>query len=170
MKGRSTIKFKKVDYRLNVFQHFLYKFEEKGVSLEDREKLIWYLGERYVDRTSRKLGRLCIPILDLAHKTLPKIEILFQIYQSMVEEFQQDVTFYTYQDPLGYRAAVWDGHLHKKEGYMSSFGEVENPPKVTKEPHKATLDANEGFKEDATLAKKKKSKQKLSLYPGTMAN
>jgi len=170
IKGRSIIKVKKIDYGPRVFQHLLHKFEEKEVMLEDRTKLIWYLGEKHVNRMSRKLGRPRTPISDPAHKTLPKIEILLQIYQSMAEEFRQDVTFHTYQDLLGYGEAVWDGHLHGKEDGKLGLREAENSPKMTKEPHKPTWDANEGFKEDAALAKKKKSKRKLSLRPGTMAN
>lgn len=87
MKGRSIIRIKKMDYDLMVFQHLLCRFKEENVSLDEIRKLIFYLGERHVDKMSKRWGRLCLPRLDLMHKTPLIIKILPQIYQSMVEEY-----------------------------------------------------------------------------------
>lgn len=52
-----------------------------------------------------------MPRPDLAHKTPSRIEILLQIYHSMAEEFQRDVTFHVFQDLLGYGVDAWDGSI-----------------------------------------------------------
>lgn len=64
--------------------------------MEERRKLIWYLGKRYADRMCKKKGRSCLPRSNSIYKIPPWIEILIQIYHGMVEGFQKDVTFHVY--------------------------------------------------------------------------
>lgn len=59
-----------------------------------------------MDRMSRKKGEASPVRVVLPYKTLPRLEILFQIYHSMAKEFQRDISFRMYQV-----ARVWSGCL-----------------------------------------------------------
>lgn len=55
--------------------------------MEEREKLIWFLKDRYAYQMGRKRGEASSIRLMIPHKTLPRVEILLKIYHSMTKEF-----------------------------------------------------------------------------------
>lgn len=66
-----------------------------------------FLKEQHEKKLCKKRGQIWEPWSVPPHKTLPKIEILLQIYRRTIEEFQRDVTFQLYQDLLGYKVVAW---------------------------------------------------------------
>lgn len=107
MEDRAMIKMKKLEFEQLIFRQPLQAFEDKKISLKKRENLLWILEEQHEERMQKKKRLPQKPRCPPPHKTSPRIEILLQIYQKTVEEFQRYRNFQLYQELLGYEVVAW---------------------------------------------------------------
>lgn len=56
IEARSTAKVKKFEFGRVVFCQLLRRFEDNKIPSEERERILWFLGERHEEKMNKKRG------------------------------------------------------------------------------------------------------------------